>query len=418
MLAGQTAAAEAARPRQTSSTASDDTGDVQLTLRNDLQTVASDALGGQGGLGRRARPTHGRRPGDVQQPELRPEHRSPPRLRRGPGDAGALLTPTREAAARQRLPGALHAGLDVQGDHHGDRPREPAWSTSTRSSSARRRGRRRRRPTRSRTTAARSAAATYRGVPAQLQHPVRPDRLEPRRRGHGRPAPTPGARRAGARSTCPARRRAFFGRLRRPRPATCPLLAMRGFGQNEVQWRRCTWRWSPPTVANGGVMMKPYVVAETTRQRGRTCSSTDTPQVVADADAARDGGHAERADVERRAERHGRAAACSSTTASRRPPRRARPSSTGRPPRSVARVDHRLRPGRGTRVRDRRDRQGVARGQRRHRRHGRRARRQAVLDYIYDVAGPASVEAGTRTRTGDIVRAAAVSSAAGSRVAA
>ena len=79
-------------------------------------------------------------------------------------DAYAYVTelqadPTRPAA-RQRLPAALHAGLDVQGAHHRRRPRRrrrvARHACSRRSASSCRR----RPTTRSRTTTAPSAAAT------------------------------------------------------------------------------------------------------------------------------------------------------------------------------------------------------------------------------------------------------------------
>jgi penicillin-binding protein A len=54
-----------------------------------------------------------------------------------------------------------------------------------------------------------------------------------------------------------------------------PLLAMRGFGQQEDQMVPLHMAMVAATVANDGVMMKPYVVASTTDSQGRTLTRTD-----------------------------------------------------------------------------------------------------------------------------------------------
>ena len=57
-----------------------------------------------------------------------------------------------------------------------------------------------------------------------------------------------------------------------------PLLAMRGFGQQEVQMVPLHMAMVAQTVARGGTMMKPYVVAGTTDSQGQVLSSTE-PEV-------------------------------------------------------------------------------------------------------------------------------------------
>jgi penicillin-binding protein A len=90
-----------------------------------------------------------------------------------------------------------------------------------------------------------------RGVRPQLQHPVRPHRRRARPRRVRRRAPATGASRSGSPSTS-----------RAPRPApsatssdladNLPLLAMRGFGQNEVQMVPMHMAMVAATVANDG----------------------------------------------------------------------------------------------------------------------------------------------------------------------
>jgi len=57
-----------------------------------------------------------------------------------------------------------------------------------------------------------------------------------------------------------------------------PILAMRGFGQNEVQMVPLHMAMVAASVANGGVMMKPYVVDHTVAHDGATLSTTE-PEV-------------------------------------------------------------------------------------------------------------------------------------------
>ena len=83
-----------------------------------------------------------------------------------------------------------------------------------------------------------------------------------------------GRRPARSRSTCPGRRRA---RSATPTTSTsnCRCWRCAASASRRTRWCRCTWRWSPPTVANNGVMMKPYVVASTLDSQGRTLTRTD-----------------------------------------------------------------------------------------------------------------------------------------------
>ena len=129
----------------------------------------------------------------------------------------------------------------------------------------------------------------HRGVHAQLQHPVRQDR--PRRSAStrwSRASPT-GASASRSRSTCPARRPARSGRPT-DLDQNLPLLAIRGFGQNEVQMVPLHMAMVAATVANGGQMMKPYVVEQTLDHDGRVLDRTAAGGVE-DADLAGDGRH-------------------------------------------------------------------------------------------------------------------------------
>ena len=57
-----------------------------------------------------------------------------------------------------------------------------------------------------------------------------------------------------------------------------PLLAIRGFGQNEVQMVPMHMAMVAATVANGGQMMAPYVVQETLDHDGNVLDTT-SPEV-------------------------------------------------------------------------------------------------------------------------------------------
>ena len=101
---------------------------------------------------------------------------------------------------------------------------------------------------------------------------------------------------------------------------------MRGFGQNEVQMVPLHMAMVTASVANGGVMMKPYVVDHTVahdgatpeHDRARGVEAPMTPETAFILNALMQ-------EVVKPARR---AAACSSTTACRPPPRPAPRSST------------------------------------------------------------------------------------------
>ena len=206
-----------------------------MTLRSDLQQVAKDALGEREGSVVVIEPTTGAVLAMWSYPELRPQPGRRPRLRHAPATSSTFLqTLARRPAARQRLPAALHAGLDVQGPHHRHRPARTACvDLDTVVPRRERSGCRRRPTTRSRTSRARRAAATSpRCSPAAAtsRSPRSPSTSAPS--GWSRASPT-----WGVGETIP---------IDLPRPAAStfgdvadldqnlPLLAIRGFGQNEV----------------------------------------------------------------------------------------------------------------------------------------------------------------------------------------
>ena len=88
-----------------------------------------------------------------------------------------------------------------------------------------------------------------------------------------------------------------------------PLLAIHGFGQNEVQMAQLHMAMIAGTVANGGQMMKPYVVEQTLDHDGRVLDR-DRTGGVEDADLAGDRGRSmTRPHGQRRRERRRRVAA-------------------------------------------------------------------------------------------------------------
>ena len=122
-----------------------------------------------------------------------------------------------------------------------------------------------------------------------------------------------------------------------------PLLAIRGFGQNEVQMVPLHMAMIAGTVANGGQMMKPYVVEQTLDHDGRVLDRGRAGGVE-DADLAGDGGHHDRPDGQRRRERHGELL---HRPRGRRPRRRQDRHGAAQQPRragAIARLDRRLRP--------------------------------------------------------------------------
>ena len=205
-----------------------------MALRSDLQQVAKDALGDREGSVVVIEPATGAvramwsfptyDPNLIANPDFDAATRRDHVPRGLPG----------RSAARQRLPAALHAGLDVQDPDDGHRP-----------------GERRRRPRldvprRERVRAAADERPDpelrghhvrrrpHRGVHAQLQHPLRQDR----------PRPSASTAWSTASPTWGVGERVPID-LPRPAASTfgptddldqnLPLLAIRGFGQNEVQ---------------------------------------------------------------------------------------------------------------------------------------------------------------------------------------
>ena len=133
-----------------------------------------------------------------------------------------------------------------------------------------------------------------RGVPPQLQHPVRPDRRSNiGADGDGRRRRPTGASASRSRSTCPAPAASTFGNVDDfdQQPAAPGHRA--GSARATTRWCRCTWRWSPPTVANGGQMMKPYVVrARRVDHDGSVLDDAPTPEVWKTPITPADGGDA------------------------------------------------------------------------------------------------------------------------------
>ena len=237
-----------------------------LTLRDDVQQVAKDALGDREGSVVVMDPTTGAVLAMYSYPSLRPQPGRRARHRPRPATSSTFLQRLpRQAAAGQRVPGALHAGLDVQGAHHRHRPRDRRHHARHACSRTRPSGCRRR-PTDPIQNFGGSACGGDhgRGLLPQLQHPVRPDW----RSSSAPSAMVDGRRRRGAsasscRSTCPAPAASTFGEVddfTRPPAAARDRRLRPG---RATRWCRCTWRWSPRTVANGGQMMKPYVVEAT-----------------------------------------------------------------------------------------------------------------------------------------------------------
>ena len=129
-------------------------------MRDDLQQVAKDALGEREGSVVVMDPTTGAVQAMWSFPSYDPNLVVDPDFDRARRRAHVPAGVARRSAARQRLPAALHAGLDVQGADDEHRPAgrrgEPRHRVPRRAA----RGCRRRPTTRSRTSRARRAAAT------------------------------------------------------------------------------------------------------------------------------------------------------------------------------------------------------------------------------------------------------------------
>ena len=191
----------------------------------------------------------------------------------------------RQAAARQRLPGALHARLELQGDHHRRSPSRTASprSTATFADETRVRAAADHRPD---PELRRHDVRRHdgRGVLPQLQHPVRPDGRRARARADGRRHQAVGHRREAA--DRPARRRRPAASARSTTsPTTCRCWRSAASARATTRWCRCTWRWSPAPSPTAGMMMKPYVVDATLDHDGGVLDQTAAGGVE-DADLA------------------------------------------------------------------------------------------------------------------------------------
>ena len=269
----------------------------------------------------------------------------------------------RQPAAGQRLPGALHARVDVQGadDRHrprgrGGLPRQPVRARHRVDAAAdvepdpelRRH----------RTAAATSARCS--GAAATCRSPRRPSTSASP--GWSTGCSRVGRRRADAvHRTCSLVRRRARSATRAASSDRLPLLAMRGFGQQEDQMVPLHMAMVAAAVANNGVMMKPYVVASTTDSQGRTLTRT-RPEEWLRPISRGDRGDAQLADAERRHRRHGELLPASQR---RRPGRRQDGHGAAqrrRPAGAVERLDHRLRPRRPAALRRGRRAPGQPRG--------------------------------------------------------
>ena len=222
-------------------------------------------LGNRARRGRRPRPDHRRRssPWSTSR-RFDPNPLAAHDQNGGAGDVGPQLAGRPgQAAAAPVLPRALRAGLDVQGRHRGGRPRPQARAgdqdlpDAARSSTC---------PTPT-TTCPTSAAARCGGVLAAaaagvVQHRLRPDGPRPRRRRARRRGPATSASATRPPLDLPRRRpRRVFpdaGDFKRDEPA----LAQSAIGQHDVTATPLQMALVAAAIANGGVIMKPHVMAE------------------------------------------------------------------------------------------------------------------------------------------------------------
>ena len=217
------------------------------------------AAAGQGsarrarGLGRDARPAHRRRARDVQLPELRPERRRRPRHHEA-GDV-ARRSSTRQpdkpllanAYQERYMPGstfkvvtttiALENGVVTPDDACSPTERSYTAAPDHRPDRELRRQHVRRQ--------------LRRGVHPQLQHPVRPPRRRARRREDGRRRRQVRAQRSACPFDLPRPAASHFGTVD-DFVDNLPLLAIRGFGQNEDALTPLQMALVAATVANGG----------------------------------------------------------------------------------------------------------------------------------------------------------------------
>ena len=224
------------------------------------------------GLGRGDGPDDRRDPRDVQLPRRTTRTSSCSPTAPTAGDVLDFLTQLpRQAAAGERVPGAVHAGVELQGR---SRPASRSRTASPRSSGCsptRPSGCRRRPTTRSRTTAAPRAAARW----SRSSTAAATSRSRRWRSSSGRSGWSPGTQAWGIGEKLPidlpAPWRSAFGEVA-DFADQLPLLAIGGFGQANDVMVPLHMAMVAATVANGGQMMEPYVVdahAVPRRQRAR-----------------------------------------------------------------------------------------------------------------------------------------------------
>ena len=176
-----------------------------------------------------------------------------------------------------------------------------------------------------------------------------------------------------------------------------PKLATSSFGQDEPAATPLQMNMAAAAVANKGVLMTPHVMGQTRDSRRRGAGDVHA-QAVAHCDDARDRGHDDGLHDRRRTERHRPLLPAARQWHPGGGQDGHGPAAPRRRPRSVARVDHGLRPGRGATSRRDGVREGDARGVLRSRRHRRRPGRQAGPRLRHDVAGPAQLSTCPRPR--------------------
>ena len=256
-------------------TGGEGTGTVQLTLRADLQETARQALAGRRGsvvmvdtqtgavLAMYSNPTYD--PNRIVDPDFDAARSALEGLLEAPGNP--LLA---NAYQDRYMPGSTFkvftTGIAL----------EAGVSPSTASSSESPSGRRRRRRTRSRTTTARTAAATCArcsAAAATSRSPRRPSTWASRGMINGVQAWGVGERIPFVDNQLTRSAASTFGDTSGLEDRL-PLLAMRGFGQQEDQMVPLHMAMVAAAVANNGVMMKPYVVGSTSDSQGRTLTRT------------------------------------------------------------------------------------------------------------------------------------------------
>ena len=249
------------------------TGNVVLSLRTDVQLRGQGRARRPAGLRRGDRPADRRADRDVLEPELRPAAARRPQPQGGAGLLGRRSNPTTpRPVAAARVPGALPTGVHVQDrDHRGrarHRHRDADHAVPERAVDHAAAGRAADRELRRRQLR-RDARGELRGL---VQHDVRPARPRARRAVPAAPRRLRDLRGAAARP----RRRARRSAAARPRARSTqnkPLFALAGIGQGEVATTPLQMALVAAAVANGGTIMRPHVAAEIRDDEGRVVST-------------------------------------------------------------------------------------------------------------------------------------------------